>query len=264
MRISDFKHFHNCTYCPCSLLIHLNILELSSDVQSTMDTRKQNTQPLPHYYAKSAWENGIGYLVDSRGIRLPGITSILKATKSPQEKAQLSNWRQRVGTSQANWISRTSRDRGTLLHQLIKSYFLAESFSCPDSIKPYWENLFPILQDIHDVRLIEGYLFHYYEGYAGRVDCVASYHGIPCVIEFKSADRIKRLYDEPLQLAAYCGALNRQYGVKYGVSLNHVLLIATTPDEVSLTWFDPNEVMDYWHKWQQRVAQFWAQQSAIA
>jgi len=109
MRISDFKHFHNCTYYPCLLLIHLNILELSSDAQSTMDTRKQNNQPLPHYYAKSAWENGIGYLVDSRGIRLPGITSILKATKSPQEKAQLANWRQRVGTSEANRICRTSR-----------------------------------------------------------------------------------------------------------------------------------------------------------
>jgi genome maintenance exonuclease 1 len=261
MQISDFKYFHNCTYCPCSLLIHPNILELSSDVQSTMmDTRKQNSQPLPHYCAKSTWENGIGYLVDSRGIRLPGITSILKATKSPQEKAQLANWRQRVGTSEANRISRTSRDRGTLLHQLTKSYFLGESFSCPASIKPYWENLFPILQDIHDVRLIEGNVFHYYEGYAGRVDCVASYHGIPCVIEFKSADRIKRLYDEPLQLAAYCGALNRQYGA----SLNHALLITTTPDDVSLTWFDPDEVMDYWHKWQQRVAAFWEQQKAIA
>jgi genome maintenance exonuclease 1 len=83
------------------------------------------------------------------------------------------------------------------------------------------------------------------------------------VIEFKSADRIKRLYDEPLQLAAYCGALNRQYGVKYGVHLNHALLIVTTPDDVSLTWFDPNEVMDYWQKWQQRVAQFWVQQKAL-
>ncbi len=224
----------------------------------------QKNKALPHYQAKPIWENGIGYLVDSRGIRLPGITSILKATKSSQEKAQLANWRQRVGTSEANRISRTSRDRGTLIHQLTKSYFLGESFSCPHSIKPYWENLLPILQDIHDVRLIEGNVFHYYEGYAGRVDCVASYHGIPCVIEFKSADRIKRLYDEPLQLAAYCGALNRQYGVKYGVSLNHALLITTTPDDVSLTWRDPNEVMDDWLQWLKRVAQFWEQQSAIA
>ena len=191
-----------------------------------------NTKALPRSYAQPAWENGIGYLVDSRGICLPGMTTIIETTKSPEEKAKLARWRQRVGESRASRICRTSRDRGTLLHQLTKSYFLGESSSCPDSIKPYWENLFPILQDIHDVRLIEGNVFHYYEGYAGRVDCVASYHGIPCVIEFKSADRIKRLYNEPLQLAAYCGALNRQYGVKYGVSLNHALLIVTTPDEV--------------------------------
>lgn len=43
---------------------------------------------LPHYYAKLARENGIGYLEDSRAIRLPSVTSILKATKSPAEKAQ--------------------------------------------------------------------------------------------------------------------------------------------------------------------------------
>jgi hypothetical protein len=54
-----------------------------------------NTQPLPHYHAKPTWDNGIGYLVDFRGIRLPGITTIMKATKSPKEKAQLVNWRQR-------------------------------------------------------------------------------------------------------------------------------------------------------------------------
>jgi hypothetical protein len=41
------------------------------------------TNLLPHYYGKLARENGIGYLQDSRGIRLPSVTSILKATKSP-------------------------------------------------------------------------------------------------------------------------------------------------------------------------------------
>lgn len=219
-----------------------------------------HTQPLRHYYAKPAWQNGTGYLVDSRGVRLPGITTILEATKSREEKAQLARWRQRVGKFEANRICRTSRDRGNLIHKLIKSYFLSESLPCPDSIKPYWDSLLPVVQNVHDVRLIEGYLFHYYEGYAGRVDCVASYHGIPCVIEFKSADRIKRLYDEPLQLAAYCGALNRQYGLR----LNNTLLIVTTPSEASVTWFEPSEVMEYWQKWQSRVASFWAQRSVSA
>lgn len=219
-----------------------------------------NTKPLPHYYAKPVWENGIGYLVDSHGIRLPGMTTIMQATKSPQEKAQLARWRQRVGGTEANRISRTSRIRGTLLHNHIKSYFLGQSIPCPDSIKPYWQNLEPVLQNILDVRLIEGYVFHYYLGYAGRVDCVGSYQGIPCVIEFKSAETIKRLYDEPLQLAAYCGAINRQYGLR----LNNTLLIVATPDEAIVTWFNPDEVMEYWHQWQQRVAAFWEQRGAIA
>ncbi|NEQ41754.1 MAG: hypothetical protein F6K40_38455 [Okeania sp. SIO3I5] len=55
------------------------------------------------------------------------------------------------------------------------------------------------------------------------MDCVASFDNTPCVIEFKSANRIKPLADEPLQLGAYCGATNRQYGLR----LKNALLIVT-------------------------------------
>ncbi len=211
------------------------------------------TKLLPHYDGKPTWENGIGYLVDSRGVRLPGFNSILKATQSPLQKAQITRWREKVGFAEANRITKASKERGPVIHELSKNYLLNEPFSCPDSIKPYWDNLLPILENIHDIRLIEGNLFHYYLGYAGRVDCVASYLGIPCVIEFKTAERLKPLYDEPLQLAAYCGAVNRQYGLR----LNNTLLITTTSLEASVTWFERDEVIKYWDLWKQRVADFW-------
>ncbi|MGD1703147.1 hypothetical protein [Dapis sp. BLCC M229] len=63
------------------------------------------------------------------------------------------------------------------------------------------------------------------------MDCVASFYNIPCIIEFKSANRIKPLADEPLQLAAYSGAINRQYGLRP----NNTLLIVTTPQETIAT-----------------------------
>ena len=208
---------------------------------------------LPHYYGKLARENGIGYLEDSRGIRLPSVTSILKATKPPAEKAQLTKWRQKVGNFEANRITQESKQRGILIHQQVKNYFLDEPIICPEFIKPYWHNLLPILENVHNIRLIEANLFHYYLGYSGRVDCVANYCNIPCVIEFKTAERIKPLYDEPLQLAAYCGAVNRQYGLR----INNALVIVTTPDEAIVHWLDPQEVMKKWHQWQKKANTFW-------
>ena len=212
------------------------------------------TKLLPHYHGKPSWENGIGYLVDNRGIRLPGVTSILQVTKSPLQKAQLTRWREKVGTVEANRIILVSKKRGTIIHELVSKHLLGQPYSCPDLVRPYWDNLLPILDNIDNIRLIEGNLFHYYLGYAGRVDCVANYLGIPCVIEFKSAERLKPLYDEPLQSTAYCGAVNRQYGLR----LKNALVIVTTPDEASVTWFEPQQVTSNWHLWKQKVTDFWA------
>lgn len=214
---------------------------------------KAKIKQLPHYYAKLTWQNNIRYLVDSRGNRLPGITSILETTKPKTEKQRLINWQKKVGKTQANQTFQTARTRGIIIHKQIQNYLQNQPISCSPTIEIYWNKLLPFLKNIHEIQLVEGHVFHYYEGYSGRVDCVASFYNIPCVIEFKSANRIKPLADEPLQLAAYCGAINRQYGLR----LNNALLIVTTPQEAITTWFQHDEVMKYWHQWQQRVADFW-------
>lgn len=216
-------------------------------------------KPLPRYYGKPFREKGIGYLCDIRHNRLPSVTSIIEATKLPQEKARFARWRKSKGT-EASQIITTACQRGKLIHRQIESYLRDENFVCPYSIRDYWEPLKPVLDRLHDVRLLEGYAFHYYEGYAGRVDAVAKFHNIPCVVEFQSTSSIKPVdTNKVLQLAAHCGALNRQYGKKYGVEINHALLIVATPGETVVTLFEPNEVMEYWNKWLQCVARFWNQ-----
>ncbi|MGB3508631.1 MAG: hypothetical protein WBA93_05205 [Microcoleaceae cyanobacterium] len=171
--------------------------------------QKQKTKQLPYYYAKPTWKNNIGYLVDSRGNRLPGITSILETTKPKIEKQRLTNWQNKVGKTQANQIFQTAKTRGIIIHKQIQNYLQNKPISCAPTIETYWDKILPFLENIHEIKLVEGHVFHYYEGYSGRVDCVANFSDIPCVIEFKSANRIKPITDEPLQLEAYCGALNR-------------------------------------------------------
>lgn len=85
-----------------------------------------DTHLLPRLHAKSVRDNGKQYYVDVKGDRLPSVTTILNATKPPEDRDRLASWRQRVGTDEANRISGTASRRGTQTHKQIQRYLLGE------------------------------------------------------------------------------------------------------------------------------------------
>jgi genome maintenance exonuclease 1 len=218
-------------------------------------------QLLPHLQVKALRQNGNQYYIDTKGDRLPSVTTILNATKPKEERDRLLNWRQRVGTDEANRIASTASRRGTQTHKQIQRYLRGSDTACPDASRPYWESIKPVLQNIDIVRLIEAPVLHYNLNYAGIVDCVASYKGIPCACEWKTADKPKessdRLFDYPLQLTAYLGAVNHYYR-DYQVQLNHALLVVAIPEmPAQVFWFENAEIDIYWQQWEKRVAAYW-------
>lgn len=226
-----------------------------------------NTQLLPPINAKSVRDQGKQYYLDAQGVRLPSVTTILNATKPQEDRDRLFNWRQRVGTAEANQISRTASNRGTQTHKQIQRYLQGKDTPCPDVVRPYWQSIEPVLQDIQEVKLIEGSVLHYDLSYGGKVDCVASYKGIPCVCEWKTADKpkgsVERLYDHPLQLTAYMGAVNHYYQ-DYDLQLSCALLVVAIPEApAEIFWFDSAEMNHYWHLWEQRVTEYWRHKSRI-
>lgn len=199
-----------------------------------------------------------------RSIRLPSVSTILNATRSPEQRQALAQWRQRVGSEEANRISGSASRRGTGTHKQVSRYLQGEAVVCSEAIRPYWESLKPVLQAIEQVRLVEAPVLHAELGYAGKVDCIASYDGIPCLCEWKTADRpkhsLERLNDYPLQVAAYWGAVNRFYQAD-GVDLQHALLAIAIPDQpAEVFWLDEEAIAPYWEQWQERVAMFWRRQ----
>jgi genome maintenance exonuclease 1 len=216
---------------------------------------------LPHYQAKTLRQGGQKFLIDAQGVRLPSVTTILNATKPAADRLALQQWRDRVGHSEASRIATTASRRGSQTHKYLKEHLLGKQAPCPEGVQPYWDSLTPVLTNVAEVRLVEGFVFHYDLRYAGRVDCIASYHGIPCICDWKTADRPKgsldRLHDAPLQLAAYCGAVNHTYA-EQGIKLNHaavIVAIAHQPAEVF--WLDTDVLRNYWQQWQTRVDQFY-------
>ena len=59
------------------------------------------------------------YQIDGVEQKLPSVTSILSGTR---DMKFLFEWRKRVGTAEANRISKLSAGRGTVMHKLIELY----------------------------------------------------------------------------------------------------------------------------------------------
>lgn len=219
---------------------------------------------LPRYESKSVREAGKQFYVNSAGLRIPSVTTILNATKPREDRERLFNWQQRVGVEQAAEITKSASRRGTGTHRYIQKYLQGQNVDCPESIRPYWESVEPVLKAVGEVRLVEGVVIHDELAYAGVVDCVASYEGVPCICEWKTSDRpkktIDRLFDYPLQIVAYWGAVNQLYR-DYDLNLSHALLVVAIPEmPAEIFWFEPSAIEEYWQQWEARVRQYWRRQ----
>jgi len=219
------------------------------------------TQWLPHPSAQSVRVQGKQYYVDPEGRRLPSVTTILNATRSQAQRQALHQWRQRVGVEAAAQISSTASRRGTGTHKQIQRYLQGQAPVCSETVQPYWESIWPVLQDLDQIRLVESPVFHYDLSYAGQIDCLASYRGVPCLCEWKTADKpkqsVERLHDYPLQVVAYWGAVNRFYR-DYNLELDHAMLVVAVPEQTAeIFWFEPDALNIYWRQWQQRLAAYW-------
>jgi hypothetical protein len=173
----------------------------------------------------------------------PSVTSVLHARSTPTPYAQ----RSRVSIGDA-------RARGTAIHcyceRRLRGYRAATAI--PEDLRPYWESLQPALKQLRNPRAVEKFVWHRDHRYAGTLDAVAEFRGVPDVlIDFKTAanpDRltVSQLKAYSLQLAAYSGAVKDTMGI----DVNQALLLIAHPDgkalEIALT---RNDLALLWTEW---------------
>ncbi|MBE9142089.1 exonuclease [Planktothrix mougeotii] len=211
---------------------------------------------------KSTYINGRFYYKDENGILLRAVTTILKATQPIESVAALSNWRNKIGEAEANHIALTSRRRGEQLHQWVKEYLQGLSPTASSLIEPYCYSVQSVLEKLSDIQLVETVVPNYVEGYAGKLDLVARYEGVPCTIEWTTAEepklRVGKLYDKPLQLVAYGGAINRCYGESlFGTKVvNGLIVVALPGEDAEIFTFKREELLNYWQEWLKRLKSF--------
>jgi len=195
------------------------------------------------------------------GQKLPSVTTILSATQSPEKKAKLEEWKNRVGTQQADRIRDVSAMRGTAMHTYLEGYILGQNHLDLTSIGQEAGKMANVviqsgLKDLEEVWGSEVTL--YYPGlYAGATDVVGIYDGKESIIDFKQTNKPKQrewIGDYFVQLAAYAMAHNHVYGTKIQ---NGVILMCSKDCFFQKFEVSDKEFKGYMHEFLRRVDEYY-------
>jgi len=168
--------------------------------------------------------------------KLPSVTSILQATKSEEDKASLELWKERVGHKEANKIKNEASSRGTSMHSYIEDFLrgrINESFF--ESNEKYINMAKEIIEKGIKGKLQEIYgmeaTLYYPERFAGTADLIGIYSGKETIIDFKQANKPKKIdyvQDYFLQLGAYTLAHN----IVYKTNITSGVILLCTVDNL--------------------------------
>jgi len=193
--------------------------------------------------------------------KLPSVTTILQATQSPEKKAILAKWKQKVGEKKADEIRDTAAARGTVMHRIIEGFVTGEGHA---DLSPMGQVSGIMAQTIFKEglkgRMDEVWgseITLYYPGlYAGATDLVGVYEGREAIIDFKQSNKPKRrewIEDYFTQMAAYAMAHNHVHNTQIQ---SGVILMCTPGNYFQKFVVKDKEFQQYMWKWVSRVDQF--------
>lgn len=172
-------------------------------------------------------ENGTRYYVTPSGNKYPSITTVLSA----YNRKAIFEWRQRVGSEEANKISGKASTRGTKLHKNCEDYINNKN---PVFKTPFETVLFnsikPTLHRINNVYAQELRMFSDHLRIAGTVDCVGEFDGKLSVIDFKTANRRK----DPSYIENYfmqCSAYAIMFEEIFEIPVSQIVVAIAVEDD---------------------------------
>lgn len=204
-------------------------------------------------------ENEMRFYKDSNNDLVPSVTTVLDATG---DKSGITQWRRKVGSAQADAIVQESSLIGSAVHEAIENYLLGKSWnnftedrngflaksisskfisSCLDGIDEVW--------GLESGLILDGL-------YAGTADCIGVYKGMPAIIDFKTAKKLKKkdwIEDYFLQCSAYANAHN----VMFETSISDLVILMVDRDLLFKEFqIKENEFSLYTDKWKKRLIKF--------
>lgn len=216
--------------------------------------RESTTEAGRLYYIKT--EDGV--LHDA----LKSVTTIL--SKCMDSKAAIQKWRDLVGHQYADNITKTSSDRGSIMHDILYYRLINEDYSTKfkknfmflhaekmaDTISEYLDENLNELWGAEVPVMLPTY-------YAGRTDCVGVYNGVPSIIDFKNSYKEKSI--EHMESYFYqCAAYAVAHDYLFNTDITQAVILICNSDDISAREIivSGDEFKQYKLKWLDMVYQF--------
>jgi len=172
--------------------------------------------------------NGARHYLLPSGVYVPSVTTMLGHFK----KQVIQEWRERVGSQEADKIRNRAATRGTKFHNLVQKYLENQSILneniMPD-MKQAFNDIKPTLHRINNIHYIETPLYSDKMRLAGRTDVIGEFDGILSVIDFKTSSRPKtEAMIEDYFLQSTCYAL--MYEERVGIPIEQIVILMSTDD----------------------------------
>ncbi|XP_028844001.1 mitochondrial genome maintenance exonuclease 1-like [Denticeps clupeoides] len=200
----------------------------------------------------------------------PSVTRVLQQTMSPEQLLLLERWKRRMiaelGEEGFRQYSANLFRLGALFHTALEDALTSPSGPAnrfeqqEEEVAGYMESVRSVLDDLSDMRAIESAVHHRALNYVGVVDCVARYRGRLCAIDWKTSEKakpfIQNTYDNPIQVAAYIGALNSDENYRYQVENGLIVVAYKDGSPAHPHFFGLDKVLQYWENWLLRLEDF--------
>lgn len=201
--------------------------------------------------------------------RMPSVTRILQQTMPMEQAFYLERWKQRMimELGEEGFIAYTAAlfSQGKRFHAQLEDLFLSEEQYTPkkDDTKElvgYMNSIEHVLPDVVGVKTLESAVVHSELQYLGLVDCVAKYRGKLCVIDWKTSEKqkpyLKNTFDNPLQVAAYIGAINHDRNYNFQVDCGLIVIAYKDGSPAHAHFIDSEKCLHYWDKWLLRLEEY--------
>ncbi|KAM4771975.1 mitochondrial genome maintenance exonuclease 1 [Rhinophrynus dorsalis] len=200
--------------------------------------------------------------------KVPSVTRILQQTMPMEQAFYLERWKQKMimELGEKGFIEYTAGlfSQGKQFHATLEDLLLSledsEKRQDSEELSGYLASVQHVLADISGVRSLESAVHHSALHYLGLVDCVAEYRQKLCVIDWKTSEKpkpnLRDTFDNPLQVAAYVGAINHDGNYNFQVDCGLIVVAYKDGSPAHPHFMDPDVCLHYWNKWLLRFEEY--------
>lgn len=178
--------------------------------------------------------------VTPNGNKYPSVTTVLSHGTDQSWKEE---WIKRVGSEEAERVSRRATTRGTAVHELTEQYLRNNPAYAkghmPANVMSF-KNIKPFLdKHIGRVAGLEIPLFSDTLRVAGRVDCIAEWDGVWSIVDFKTSRKEKKR-DDIHSYFLQCSAYSMMMFERTGIACKNAVIVMTVDEGNSLVFIEKN------------------------